>query len=135
MNKTAINLANQLRFLRSLGKVLQNDICAISKEERKFLGDALINIGNGLDPKIELGVNVSRGQMSAHNSIKLDNKIRTFCGWFHIAMLPFTDGGLEMTLEEAVAECAASGGFGLTEETMRTYGSRYKEYREEIFEL
>jgi hypothetical protein len=135
MSKNAVNLAKQLRFLKELGKKLQTDIDALSLEERRFLGQALINIGNGLDPKIEFGVNIGRGQTSAHNSIKIDNNIRAFCGWLHIAMLPFSEGGLDMSLEEAVSKCAASGGFGLTEETMRTYGSRYKEYRKEIFEL
>jgi len=135
MSKKAIYLAEQLRSLRKLGAALQSDISIISLEERKFLGEALINIGNGLDPRIELGVNIGAGQISARNSIIKDKKLRNFGGWLHTAMMPCSDGGLGLTLEVAVAECAETGVFNLSEETLRTYASRYIEYRKEIFEL
>ena len=135
MSNTATHLADQLRSLRKLGVALQSEIDSISIEDRKFLGEALINIGNGLDPGIELGINVGRGQISARNSILKDKKVRAFGGWLHTAMLPYSEGGLDMTLEVAVAECAKTGAFDLSEETLRTYANRYKEYRQEIFEL
>jgi|TARA_B110000090_G_C13068269_1_gene326220 hypothetical protein len=135
MSKEATYLADQLRSLRKLGTALQSDINHISLEERKFLGEALINIGNGLDPRVELGVNIGAGQISARNSIIKDKKLRNFGGWLHVAMMPCSDGGLGLTLEAAVAECAGTGAFNLSEETLRTYASRYIEYRKEIFEL
>ena len=135
MSKKAIYLADQLRSLRKLGAALQSDISIISLEERKFLGEALINIGNGSDPRVELGVNIGAGQISARNSIIKDKKLRNFGGWLHTAMMPYSDGGLGLTLEVAVAECAETGVFNLSEETLRTYASRYIEYRKEIFEL
>ena len=135
MSKKAIYLADQLRSLRKLGAALQSDISIISLEERKFLGEALINIGNGLDARVELGVNIGAGQISARNSIIKDKKLRNFGGWLHTAMMPCSDGGLGLTLEVAVAECAETGVFNLSEETLRTYASRYIEYRKEIFEL
>ena len=135
MSKEATYLADQLRSLRKLGTALQSDINHISLEERKFLGEALINIGNGLDPRVELGVNIGAGQISARNSIIKDKKLRNFGGWLHTAMMPCSDGGLGLTLEVAVAECAETGVFNLSEETLRTYASRYIEYRKEIFEL
>jgi len=135
MSKEATYLADQLRSLRKLGAALQSDISIISLEERKFLGAALINIGNGLDPRIELGVNIGAGQISAHNSIIKDKRLRDFGGWLHTAMMPCSDGGLELTLEQAVAECAETGAFNLSEETLRTYATLYKEYRKETFEL
>ena len=135
MSKKAIYLADQLRSLRKLGAALQSDISIISLEERKFLGEALINIGNGLDPRFELGVNIGAGQISARNSIIKDKKLRIFGGWLHTAMKPYSDGGLGLTLEVAVAECAETGVFNLSEDTLRTYASRYIEYRKEIFEL
>ena len=135
MSKEATYLADQLRSLRKLGTALQSDINNMSFEERKFLGEALINIGNGLDPRVELGVNIGAGQISARNSIIKDKKLRNFGGWLHVAMMPCSDGGLGLTLEAAVAECAGTGAFNLSEETLRTYASRYIEYRKEIFEL
>ena len=135
MSKEATYLADQLRSLRKLGTALQSDINNMSFEERKFLGEALINIGNGLDPRVELGVNIGAGQISARNSIIKDKKLRNFGGWLHTAMMPCSDGGLGLTLEVAVAECAETGVFNLSEETLRTYASRYIEYRKEIFEL
>ena len=135
MSKEATYLADQLRSLRKLGAALQSDINNISFEERKFLGEALINIGNGLDARVELGVNIGAGQISARNSIIKDKKLRNFGGWLHVAMMPCSDGGLGLTLEVAVAECAETGVFNLSEETLRTYASRYIEYRKEIFEL
>ena len=135
MSKEATYLADQLRSLRKLGAALQSDINNISSEERKFLGEALINIGNGLDARVELGVNIGAGQISARNSIIKDKKLRNFGGWLHTAMMPCSDGGLGLTLEAAVAECAGTGAFNLSEETLRTYASRYIEYRKEIFEL
>ena len=135
MSKEATYLADQLRSLRKLGTALQSDINHISLEERKFLGEALINIGNGLDPRVELGVNIGAGQISARNSIIKDKKLRNFGGWLHTAMKPCSDGGLGLTLEVAVAECAETGVFNLSEDTLRTYASRYIEYRKEIFEL
>ena len=135
MSKEATHLADQLRSLRKLGAALQSNISNISFEERKFLGEALINIGNGLDPHVELGVNIGAGQISARNSIIKDKKLRNFGGWLHTAMKPCSDGGLGLTLEVAVAECAETGVFNLSEDTLRTYASRYIEYRKEIFEL
>ena len=135
MSNKAKHLADQLRSLRKLGEALQSNIDSISIEERKFLGEALINIGNGLDPSIELGINVGRGQISARNSILKDKKVRAFGGWLHTALLPYSDGGLSMTLEVAVAECAKIGAFDLSEETLKTYANRYQEYRQEVFEL
>jgi hypothetical protein len=135
MSKEATHLADQLRSLRKLGAALQSNISNISFEERKFLGEALINIGNGLDPRVELGVNIGAGQISARNSIIKDKKLRNFGGWLHTAMKPCSDGGLGLTLEVAVAECAETGVFNLSEDTLRTYASRYIEYRKEIFEL
>ena len=135
MSKKSTHLADQLRSLRKLGAALKSDISIISLEERKFLGEALINIGNGSDPRVELGVNVGAGQISSGNSIIKDRKLRNFGGWLHTAMMPYSDGGLGLTLEVAVAECAKTGVFELSEETLRTYASRYIEHRKEIFEL
>jgi hypothetical protein len=135
MSNAAKKLADQLRFLRTLGITLTDASKNLTPEERDFLGNALLGIGKGLDPKKELGIYVGKGQTEAKKAILKDTNLRLFGGWMNTAMLNFSEGGLGLSLEDAVAEFAETGALNLSEETLRTYASRYKEYRKEIFEL
>ena len=135
MSNAAKKLADQLRFLRTLGTTLTDASKNLTPEERDFLGNALLGIGKGLDPKKELGIYVGKGQTEAKKAILKDTNLRLFGGWMNTAMLNFSEGGLWLSLEDAVAEFAETGVLNLSEETLRTYASRYKEYRKEIFEL
>ena len=135
MSNAAKKLADQLRFLRKLGTTLTDASKNLTPEERDFLGNALLGIGKGLDPKKELGIYVGKGQTEAKKAILKDTNLRLFGGWMNTAMLNFSEGGLGLSLEDAVAEFAETGALNLSEETLRTYASRYKEYRKEIFEL
>ena len=135
MSNAAKKLADQLRFLRKLGTTLTDASKNLTPEERDFLGNALLKIGKGLDPKKELGIYVGKGQTEAKKAILKDTNLRLFGGWMNTAMLNFSEGGLGLSLEDAVAEFAETGVLNLSEETLRTYASRYKEYRKEIFEL
>lgn len=135
MSNAAKKLADQLRFLRTLGTTLTDASKNLTPEERDFLGNALLKIGKGLDPKKELGIYVGKGQTEAKQAILKDTNFRLFCGWLNIAMEDDTKGGLGLSLEDAVATFAETGALNLSEETLLTYASRYKEYRKEIFEL
>jgi hypothetical protein len=135
MSNTAKKLADQLRFLRTLGATLLDPSKKLTPEERDFLGNALLKIGKGLDPKKELGIFVGKGQTTAKQAILKDQNLRIFCAWLNAAMEPCSEDEAGLSLEDAVATFAETGALNLSEETLRTYASRYKEYRQEIFEL
>ncbi len=95
MSNAAKKLADQLRFLRTLGTTLTDASKNLTPEERDFLGNALLKIGKGLDPKKELGIYVGKGQTEAKKAILKDTNLRLFGGWMNTAMLNFSEGGLK----------------------------------------
>jgi len=122
--------------LRKIVQVLESG-AALSEEDRAFLSTALIRIADGANADVELGVKAKRGERKG--KIKRDpKKVRQFAmGWIAAAKAPWDEEGLGLTLEDACAMIGENGlkGFGLTEETLRTYWNRKGTYRGVKFKL
>ena len=114
----------------------------LSEKDKTFLCDALNRIASGEDAKKALDVKPKRGERSSKSSHKAQKnsniKLILALSWIATAKSPKDDGGLGLTLEEAIGligESGAQGGFGLTEETLKTYWTKNPDKQKLEFKL
>ena len=114
----------------------------LTTEDTDFLSDALIRIADGEDAKTVLNIKAKRGERSSkssHEAQKNSNiNQRLALSWIATAKAPEVNGGLGLTLEEAIGligESGTQGGFGLTEETLKTYWTKNPDKQELEFKL
>ncbi len=96
----------------------------LSGEDREFLSRALIEIGDGDDPKEALNIKVNRGGTPLEKQRKNDARDRLALAWVAAARASVKEGGLGLTLDEAVDlfhNTDAAKIFGINEETLRKY--------------
>lgn len=107
----------------------------LPRKDRGFLSSALLEISNGGDADTALGVKANRGERTgAHTR---DTKIRRqhMYGWLATAIAPEREGGLGMTLKDAV-ETFKSTVEGLpSEESLRRYWNEVKDTQEREYKL
>jgi hypothetical protein len=107
----------------------------IRVEDRKFLSKALNEIADGSDANKAFDVLARRGERKSEDA-RLRRKRQTFAmAWIAAARLPEEEGGLGLTLESACQNLGWYGprGFGLSEETLRTYWNKKPLSRRVIF--
>jgi len=121
--------------MRRLAKLLSSG-SAINSKDRKFLSDALSDIADGIDANKALGVKAKRGERKSKQArIRKATEMHAMA-WIAAARLPAEHGGLGLSLEEACALASnkgTSGGFFLTEETLRSYWNKKPRRRRVIF--
>lgn len=122
--------------LRKLAADMENGV-ALPASELNFLIAALKRIGRGDDANVALGVKARRGERRTAEQVAKRDKIRFALGWIASAIQPPEDGGLGMSLEEAIASAAETqrgeATFSLSEETLRTYWGNHREWRSPTF--
>lgn len=103
--------------------------------DRTFLTDALNLIAAGEDANSALNVRAGKGERKGLAARKKDFNRRLAMGWIAAARLPLEEGGLGLTLEQAVGMIGENNrkNFGLTEETLRTYWNKNPELRQVEF--
>ena len=92
--------------LRNIAKTLPNDQ-KLSDLDNQFLINALKRISDGHDAEIELGVKALKGERKSRQTrvAKINGELLN--GWIAVAITPETEGGLGLTLKDAVSKVKA----------------------------
>lgn len=110
-------------------------------EDKRFLVGALRKIADGDDPKDAFDVRAGRGErrskISRDSQKKKRIKRELIMGWIAAAKAPEKQGGLGLTLEQAIELFEQTGlsNMGLSSDTVRTYWNNSPELRELEFTL
>ena len=121
-------------YIRGIGEALLNG-SELTPEQREFIGNALVRISEGVEPKEQLDLRAKRGEHTSLESHEIrtqaQNKKHMVCGWMYIAMQSTQDGGLGMTFDQAAGTIGDNQlyAFGLTEETIKSYWSKNSKLR------
>ena len=111
---------------------------SLSLIDREFLCEALGKIANGEDAKTALDVKARRGERTSkasHEAQKTsDKRLILALGWIAAAIAPEPEG-YGLTIEGAIARIVEGSvfgkAFGFTEETLKTYWTKYPELHNE----
>ena len=92
--------------LKNIAKSLSNGQ-KLSDLDNQFLINALKNISDGLDAETELGVKALKGERKSRQTrvAKINGELLN--GWIAVAITPETEGGLGLTLKDAVSKVKA----------------------------
>jgi len=129
-----MNILDRHRRLRDIGQALLQGN-PISGEDRLFLSNALIKIGNGSDAADELDTKprAEEGERSYETARKKDIRDKLMYAWLEAAMAPEEEGGLGLTRKKAIKRLknteAGRINFPISEETINSYLTRYPEKR------
>ncbi|PSJ15894.1 hypothetical protein [Nitrosomonas supralitoralis] len=135
-----MSVHDEQKRLRKISDKLKTE-APLSSADKQFLSTALSQIADGIDANQALNVKAKRGE---HKSKTAQNKRyegeikkRLSLGWIATAKARIEDGGLGLTLEQAIARIGENdlNAFGLTEETLKTYWNKNVELRKRDFHL
>ena len=101
--------------------------------DRDFLTTALQNIASGMDAEHALGVKAQKGERKGKHA--LDSKVRRdfVNGWLATAIAPKQEGGLGLTLKNAVSLIKAEMSDLPSEVTLQRYWNDVKGTQGRIF--
>ena len=110
-----ISIHKRRERIKHLGEQLS--FRELTTEDKEFLSEALIQIGNGEDPAIALEVKTKRGESKGEQARAAEERKEL------AQILMETRRSAGESLENIVARFGENGLhlFGLTEETLRTY--------------
>lgn len=107
----------------------------LSTEDKEFLIKALIEISNGGDAETALAVKFKKGERKSRQT-KVAKINRTLVmGFLATAKAPESEGGLGLTLRDAVAMIKAEWSNLPSEQTLRRYWNAEKNTQERDFEI
>lgn len=108
---------------------------ALSKSDRDFLTTALQNIASGMDAEHALGVKAQKGERKGKYA--LDSKVRRYLvnGWMATALAPKQEGGLGLTIKDAVSLIKPKMSDLPSEGSLRRYWNDVKETQGRIFSI
>ena len=89
--------------LRGIAKVISSE-GQLSDEDGVFLATALRTIADGGDADIALGVKAKKGERKSHYARKTEFNKQLVFGWISTAIAPESDGGLGLSLKDAVSK-------------------------------
>lgn len=92
--------------LKNIAKSLSNGQ-NLSDLDNQFLINALKNISDGLDAETELGVKALKGERKSRQTRVAKINSELLNGWIAVAITPETEGGLGLTLKDAVSKVKA----------------------------
>ena len=141
----ALSVVDAQKRLLRIAKLLDKGE-ALPCEDRIFISEALVKISQGEDAKTALNVKAKRGErvskLSQDNARISDARKIMAMSWVAVATLPFEDGGLGLSNEEAIGRIGEFStlfedekAFGLTEETLLTYWAKNPMLRKIIFKI
>lgn len=126
--------------LREISNILKNNQ-SLPEEDKQFLIIALTQIADGMDANQALNVKARRGERKSKiaQDKKYTSEILKRCAlsWIATAKTSEEDGGLGLTLEDAIGRIGENGfhAFGFTEETLKTYWNKHSDLQERGFNL
>ena len=107
----------QARLKRIAERLSQH--APLREEDHTFVVKAFVEIANGADADVALGVKAKRGERKSHHSRQTAFNKKLFFGWVATAIAPESAGGLGLSLQDAIAT-AHNGWPALpSEETLR----------------
>ncbi len=89
--------------LRKIATHISSD-APLSDEDQAFLVTALQTIANGEDAETALGVKAKKGERKSHYARNTEFSKQLIFGWIATAIAPETDGGLGLSLKDAVSK-------------------------------
>jgi hypothetical protein len=112
-----------------------NGGAALNEVDRDFLATALQEIASGVDAESALGVKAQKGERKGQHA--LDSKVRrdVVNGWLAIAIAHEKEGGLGLTLKDAVSLIKAKMSDLPSEDTLRRYWNEVRKTQGEIFKI
>lgn len=112
----------RMQHLRQLGLKI-SDGKKLTIQEEEYLGKALVAIAGGAEPKQSLGIKPQKGEKVGIDAKQAENRRRLAISWIKTAILPAEEGGLGLTLSEAIEKIGDVNNqnppFGLSEETLK----------------
>jgi hypothetical protein len=123
----------QARLKKIAGQISEDK--QLSPEDKEFLVKALIEISNGEDAETSLAVKAKKGERKSKHA--KDNKfnLELAYGWIATAIAPEDEGGLGLTLRDAVERLTAEWSQFVSEETLLRYWNNVKNNQERDFEI
>ena len=107
----------------------------LSTDDKEFLVKALIEISNAGDAETALGVKFKKGERKSKYVRATKFNLELAYGWLATAKAPENEGGLGMTLRDAVAKLTAEWDQLPSEETLLRYWNNVKNKQERDFEI
>ena len=107
----------------------------LSTEDKKFLTKALIEISNGGDAETALAVKFKKGERRSRQTRVAKINKALVMGFLATAKAPQSEGGLGLTLRDAVSMVKAEWGRLPSEQTLRRYWNNVKNTQERDFEI
>ena len=120
--------------LKNIAKSLSNGQ-KLSDLDNQFLINALKNISDGLDAETELGVKALKGERKSRQTrvAKINGELLN--GWIAVAITPETEGGLGLTLKDAVSKVKAEWPNLPAEESIRRKWNDVRKIQEIEFKI
>ena len=120
--------------LRNIAKTLSKDQ-KLSDLDNQFLINALKRISDGHDGEIELGVKALKGERKSRQTRVAKINSELLNGWIAVAITPETEGGLGLTLKDAVSKVKAEWPSLPVEESIRRKWNDVRKIQEIEFKI
>ena len=120
--------------LKNIAKSLSNGQ-NLSDLDNQFLINALKNISDGLDAETELGVKALKGERKSRQTRVAKINSELLNGWIAVAITPETEGGLGLTLKDAVSKVKAEWPNLPVEESIRRKWNDVRKIQEIEFKI
>ena len=91
--------------LRKIATQISSD-APLSDEDQAFLVTALQTIANGEDAETALGVKAKKGERKSRHIMNTEFNKQLFFGWIATAIAPESEGGLGLSLKDAVSKAS-----------------------------
>lgn len=118
--------------LRKIATQIFSD-APLSNEDQAFLVTALQTIADGGDADTALGVKAKKGERKSHYARNTDFNKQLFFGWVKVAIAAEIDGGLGLSLKDAVQKARIGWPSLPSEETLiRQWNDVRKEQQEKF---
>ena len=120
--------------LKNIAKSLSNGQ-KLSDLDNQFLINALKNISDGRDAETELGVKALKGERKSRQTRVAKINSELLNGWIAVAITPETEGGLGLTLKDAVSKVKAEWPNLPVEESIRRKWNNVRKIQEIEFKI
>ena len=90
----------QARLKKIAGQISEDK--QLSPEDKEFLAKALIEISNGEDAETSLAVKAKKGERKSKHAKETEFFKVLLFGWIATAIAPESEGGLGLSLKDAV---------------------------------
>ena len=120
--------------LRRIATHISSD-APLSDEDRAFLITALQTIANGEDAETALGVKAKKGERKSRHIMNTELNKQLLFGWIATGIAPESEGGLGLSLKDAVSKVAKDWPGLPSEESLRRQWNDVRKDQGRTFKL